>query len=465
MQIFEIVEKTPMTKMSRTMYYELQAFEVDTLSPDSPDGKKQLVDNMTRSVQRGGFYSVPLSEGATRYLVDSALPNLYDVAKDKQNGRLMNTVKKFQERLHRKLEPVMEAAQKGREYNHLEDLVFFDGAAGAMRAADILEQFATSKEDLSIKWDGKLAAFYGRDANGVFGLSSMGGWRKNDPSTTPEHIKNRIETSGKGEPWRKPMAAALARIHPILEASVPASFRGYVKGDVLYAAPMTPKKPKGDGIEFTPNQVTYTVDPSSDIGRRVAESEVGIALHVYYAEWGNDAGGIPIKPDMVKELNSTGVLALGQTYVTNNPKVDISAIKKIRAIASKNGQAINSIVEGRKGLADMYNILYTYINQMVKQGKVDTISTGGLLEWLPSSKVSQGKQDRIQEMAQEEGAAIDAVFQAVKLIMAAKNDVIAQLDAASTDIKATTNGKPGGEGYVSLKSKTKLVPRHNWSPK
>lgn len=360
---------------------------------------------------------------------------------------------------------LLESRQRGREYNHLEDLVFFDGAAGVMRAADILEQFATSKEDLSIKWDGKLALYYGRDENGVFGLSSVGGWRKDDPSSDPQHIKNRIETSGKGEPWRKPMAAALTRIHPILEASVPADFRGFVKGDVLFAAPMTPKSRNKDGILFTPNQVTYIVDPTSDIGKRISQAEVGLALHVHYDTWGDDSSGKTIDLAVVESLNTDKVVALGQTYVSKNPTIDTSAVKQIRAIANKNGQAINSIVEGRKGLADMYNILYTYVNQMVKQGKVDTISTNGLLSWLPSSRVSQGKQARIQQMAQDEGAAMDAVFQAVTVIMAAKNNVIAQLDAASTDIKATTNGNPGGEGYVSLKSKTKLVPRHNWRPK
>ena len=101
MQIFEIVTKTPTTKISRAMYNELQAAEVNSLSPSSPDGKKELVDSMTRSVQKGGFYGVPLSRPAIQYLVDNALPNLYDIAKDQQNRRLMNTVKKFRERLHR----------------------------------------------------------------------------------------------------------------------------------------------------------------------------------------------------------------------------------------------------------------------------------------------------------------------------------------------------------------------------
>jgi hypothetical protein len=48
--------------------------------------------------------------------------------------------------------------------------------------------------------------------------------------------------------------------------------------------------------------------------------------------------------------------------------------------------------------------------------------------------------------------------------MAVKNNLIDQLDDASADVKATTKGEKGGEGYVALGSKTKLVPRHRWQP-
>lgn len=47
-----------------------------------------------------------------------------------------------------------EAAKVGREYQHLEDLVFVDGSAGAQEAADILEKLGTDSGDVAIKWDG-----------------------------------------------------------------------------------------------------------------------------------------------------------------------------------------------------------------------------------------------------------------------------------------------------------------------
>ncbi len=48
--------------------------------------------------------------------------------------------------------------------------------------------------------------------------------------------------------------------------------------------------------------------------------------------------------------------------------------------------------------------------------------------------------------------------------MASKDDIIQQLDDAPADVKQSTGGEKGGEGYVALGSKTKLVPRTRWQP-
>jgi len=67
-------------------------------------------------------------------------------------------------------------------------------------------------------------------------------------------------------------------------------------------------------------------------------------------------------------------------------------------------------------------------------------------------------------MAEESPKAIPAIFKLVKDIMTAKDQIIDQLDDADADVKANTKGEKGGEGYVALGSKTKLVPRTRWQP-
>ena len=71
---------------------------------------------------------------------------------------------------------------------------------------------------------------------------------------------------------------------------------------------------------------------------------------------------------------------------------------------------------------------------------------------------------KIKAMTDSNPKALAAIFGLVKRIMAAKDHIIDQLDSADTDVKATTRGEKGGEGYVALGSKTKLVPRTRWQP-
>jgi DNA polymerase III alpha subunit (gram-positive type) len=59
---------------------------------------------------------------------------------------------------------------------------------------------------------------------------------------------------------------------------------------------------------------------------------------------------------------------------------------------------------------------------------------------------------------------LDIILDLVAQIQTAKNNIIDQLDANSTDVKATTGDKPGGEGYVVTRDKIKLVPRDRWTP-
>lgn len=64
-------------------------------------------------------------------------------------------------------EILTEAAKVGREYQHLEDLVFAEGSAGALRAASILQRLGQDSNDVAIKWDGNPTIYWGRDADGT----------------------------------------------------------------------------------------------------------------------------------------------------------------------------------------------------------------------------------------------------------------------------------------------------------
>jgi len=354
-----------------------------------------------------------------------------------------------------------EAAKVGRDFQHLEDLVFVDGAEGANEAADILDKLGTDTSDVSIKWDGNPTVYWGRESDGQFVMVGKNGWGKNK-STNAADLSKFIKNSGKGvegEPWREDFGNNMAATFNILEKATPPGFRGYVYGDILYM-PGKPFTAGKEGIQFTPNKVTYTVTTDSQLGKRIAGSKVGVVVHSQYDEFGGKTS-TPIEDTAA--LNNKDAVVLGQTYVTHQPKVDTSHVKEIRSLTAKNGKAIDQFLAPVAGLSDMKNIIYTYVNSQSKGGNLEGLGSN-FFDWLKTSKVSEPKQAKIASMNEANPNALPAIFELVRKIMAVKNDLIDQLDSADADVKASTKGEKGGEGYVALGSKTKLVPRHRWTP-
>jgi hypothetical protein len=225
----------------------------------------------------------------------------------------------------------------------------------------------------------------------------------------------------------------------------------------LLYSPSKPYVNKDSVYQFEPNNVLYTVDAGSDLGKRVGQSVVGIAAHSYYDEFGSQTG-TSIKD--TKRLNTNEVVVLGQTYVPHQAKVDTTAVQEIMQTAKSNAQLIDNWLTPENGLSNKGNIVYTYVNQMVKQGKLGQLQSG-FFDWLKSSKVSLGQQEKLMS---GDTAGLNAILGLVVQIMTIKNQIIDQLDAAPADVTATTKGESGGEGYVVGRDKIKLVPRHRWTP-
>lgn len=353
---------------------------------------------------------------------------------------------------------ILTEAKVGREYQHLEDLVFVHGSSGAIQAADTLDKLGSDSSDVAIKWDGYPTMYWGREADGRFVLVGKNGWGRNK-SYSADNLMKFITSTGKGEDWRDRFANEMGEIFNVMQRATPPSFRGYIYGDILWH-PGKPVQKSKEGLQFTPNKVTYTVDPNSNLGKRVAGSKVGVVVHTKYDSFG-DSSGQPISD--TKSLNNADAVVLGQTYVTHQPEVDTKEVAGIRSYAQKNAKAIDSFLEPVPGLSDMKNIIYTYVNQMSKGQKLDALENG-FFDWLKGSKVSANKQQKIAAMNEQNPSALPAIFSLVKQIMAAKDHIINQLDDAPADVKQSTGGEKGGEGYVALGSKTKLVPRTRWTP-
>ena len=331
------------------------------------------------------------------------------------------------------------AKKVGREFNHLEDLVFTE-TNGAQRAIQILKDLAKPESKISIKWDGNPTIYWGREEG---------------KSSSPEELKSFIMSRGKGEDWREKFASDMAALWPVFEAGTPKDFRGYVYGDMLFH----PGKPyeSGNGkITFTPNQTTYEVNAVSSIGVRLGKSKIAVAAHKHLDYFGDKTGE---DIDNIEILNANPALVVfGLTYVSHQPAVNADNLGRIESLA-KNQQAINKFLAPVAGMGYLQSELYTFVNTQSKAKQLDNLSSEAFMQFLQKTPA---KAQKIAAHNQAHPGVIDTLFELVREIMAAKNEVIAELDAAKGDISAHTGGKPGGEGYVAGGSK--LVPRDRWTP-
>ena len=349
----------------------------------------------------------------------------------------------------------------GREFNHLEDLVFTE-PNGARRAVEVLKGLSQDASDVAIKWDGNPTVYWGRDEDGTFRMVGKNNWgREEGKSSSPEELKSFILSRGKGEDWRDKFASDMAALWPIFEKATPEDFRGYVYGDILFH-PGKPYQGADGRISFTPNQTTYSVKISSEVGRKLAKAKIAVAAHQVYSYFG-DKSGEPFESPETFAVNPE-LAVFGQTYVSSKPAVNADNLKLIEKLANQHAANIDKLLSPIPGLSGLQNIIYTFVNNQSKAKALDNINTEAFFNWLPTSKVSPGQQQKIAGLNTSYSGTMDAMFSLVVELMKAKDEVIRELDAAEGDITASTGGKPGGEGYVKGKDSVKLVPRDRWTP-
>jgi len=74
-----------------------------------------------------------------------------------------------------KVQPVQ--LNEGARIDHAEDIVFWEGSRGAMRAVEALRNLeGDSHKDVTLKWDGSPAIIFGRNEDGEFILTDKSGF-------------------------------------------------------------------------------------------------------------------------------------------------------------------------------------------------------------------------------------------------------------------------------------------------
>ena len=329
---------------------------------------------------------------------------------------------------------------------HLEDYVFRNGSAGIKRAMDIVKQTAENTgATTTVKWDGKPALVFGRDDAGAFVLTDVSGFGAkgyNGLFTSPRQAINLLaqrdqDAAAKGKPAGRVeyLGPIYETLWPMLSAALPKTFRGYVQGDLLY----TDRPPEAAGnFVFTPNTITYRIPIASDIGQRIANSEVGIAMHTRYAE-----PGAPKEPIGTVDFKRVpGLLLLEPVYAKENVRPNRNLVQALRNVYKTSGSAIDGLFNPAElralQITDLPKLCIDYINSRVGADFDNLIA--GFGPWLQSTQ-SPRKFANIVEYLQSPRSNLEgmaAAFESWGLLHDIKMDILRQLDLQH----------PGQEGWV-----------------
>jgi hypothetical protein len=366
--------------------------------------------------------------------------------------------------------------QLGRAFNHLEDLVFFYGAAGTMEALQHIKDFADSQGSGSIrmKWDGNPQIYWGRETKG--GPLILGGhnsWSRGAKTSSPDEIKDFIVNKS-GSPKtpeevkaRQQFADQFANLYPLFDQGTPKDFVGFVYADGLFLS--RPELDAEGVYNFCPNpksKTCYHVRKDSELGKRIAGADVMVVGHAFFPEWGMpDTAQKPIS-DFTKFNANSKLIVLGPIYNTKPVKVDTNAVEQVEAYLGQVSKQIDGFLTPQAGLSDLKDIFYRYVNQRAKAKQLDSVSGKDFSAWLTNDpKVSDNKRNKIFELSKQYNGAVDGIFKLVRMIQDMKDNIIDQIEGEQGDIWDTE-----GEGRVRYADKgkqfgnVKLVPRKRWTP-
>ena len=350
--------------------------------------------------------------------------------------------------------------------HHLEDFVLWDGSQGAREAVTALSNINKNLKSVTIKWDGAVGVIFGRNPNGEFIFTDKAGFvakgydgRTTNADDLGAMIQGRVKDPSKAADY-KIFAGKMKSVFSVVEAATPEDLEGYYKADILY---FQQPQLQNNVYKFKPNVVTYSVKADSVLGKKIARSEVGIVIHSKINEQG-------VAQSMPEDLEFRGskLLVVPPVTVSEPVTVDDAALDQVKALLSQHSQDIDSVLDRNKlstmKVSDFAQILYTYVNNKVLKGESDL--GRDFVKWLTmTSAVSRNKQGKIVDYVKQEVKGFNALWKVFVGIQMAKDAVIRQLDSQQSDVTASMNDQPGGEGYVvqTAKGPIKLVNRAGFS--
>jgi hypothetical protein len=307
---------------------------------------------------------------------------------------------------------------------------------------------------------------FGRNPNGEFIFTDKAGFvakgydgRTTNADDLGAMIQGRAKDASKAADY-KVFADKMKSVFPIIESATPENLSGYYRADILY---FQQPELKDGRYQFKPNVVTYSVTPDSVLGKKIAKSSVGVVIHSMINEQGTEQ---PVPDDL--EFKGSKLLVVPPVTVSNPVQLDTTQLAQVKSMLTQHARDIDTVLDRNKltamKVSDFANILYTYVNSKVLTGMKDL--GRDFVKWLTTtSAVSRNKQGKIVDYVKQNVVGFNALWKVFAGIQAAKDSVIAQLDNQGSDVTASINDQPGGEGYViqTAQGPIKLVNRAGFS--
>ena len=386
---------------------------------------------------------------------------------------------------------------KNTHLEHIEDLVFLQGASGANSALqyinsvrDMLENGSDSG-NLTVKWDGAPAIFTGIDpADGKFFVAKKSIFNKTKDGTwTGKVYKSpaEIDADTSGDLNRK-MQIAFSELRKLGITDV-------IQGDLMYTKDDL-QTANIDGEEcylFGPNTITYAVPVNSKLGKRIGASNLGIIFHTTYtgdsipnmqASFGADVSALNKTSSVwfddasYKDLSGKASLSQSEnaqilramnTAAGALKTADFSAVSGaykdliMQYVSARIRRGDTQIADGREFAQDFVNWYNDYIQKAIDKLKNQN----------PNAPAVKSRMDKINAQNKFVNDNMDGIAGSLavyKDIIALKNMLINKLNKVDS-IKSMVRTDTGysvtnPEGFVAIGSEggaVKLVDRMEFS--
>ena len=377
---------------------------------------------------------------------------------------------------------------------HIEDMVFNEGAAGARRAInslrnlrDMLAGNSNNKVNATVKWDGAPAIFAGiHPSDGKFFVAKKGIFNVN-----PQLFKTQadINKALSGD-LRDKFTIALREFRRL------GIKQGVFQGDLLFTKGDVETTTISDEKMYTfhPNTIVYAVPVTSSLGQRIRKASIGIVWHTSYSGRSLSQMKASFGKGITKKMRQVpSVFMDDATYrdVTGNAKFTSGETVKCTALISMAGKMLNTISgdvlrmiaedDELKGKIKTYNNTYVRAGEPFPNPQKHVRGLLNYIEQWYDKEISTKKQQKTKdEWTARKKAVLGKVFGNVSdltnifsfmnMIIQAKQMIIDKMNRAS-NMKVFLKTRDGfkvtnPEGFVAIdkvEGAVKLVDRLQFS--